>query len=200
VQKFSILSFAKISSSRYDRRIKVAELVRNLEDEKKSHELTKEQLNAAQLSIVNLNLEVTASQQLLSTAQERSEDSASEANGLRYRLSTALDKLADSNRRWASAAAATELPQKNDRQLLVEHIGVLNQLRCALVPSIPEFEIGSADLRTNVQSLVATTPANYFQVLNERDDYARANAVYARDLRSLRAEYYKLRVQIAKSD
>ena len=79
-------------------------------------------------------------------------------------------------------------------------IGALNQLRCALVPSIPEFEIGSADLRTNVQSLVATTPANYFQVLNERDDYARANAAYARDLRSLRAEYYKLRVQIAKSD
>ena len=35
------------------------------------------------------------------------------------------------------------------------------------------FEIGSADLRTNVQSLVTTTPANYFQVLNERDDYAR---------------------------
>ena len=115
MQKISILSFAKISSSRYDRRIKVAELVRNLEDEKKSHELTKEQLNAAQLSIVNLNLEVTASQQLLSTAQERIKDSASEANGLRYRLSTALNKLADSNRRWASAAAATELPQIHDR-------------------------------------------------------------------------------------
>ena len=109
MQKISILSFAKISSSRYDRRIKVAELVRNLEDEKKSHELTKEQLNAAQLSIVNLNLEVTASQQLLSTAQERIEDSAPEAHGLRYRLSIALNKLADSNRRWASAAAATKL-------------------------------------------------------------------------------------------
>ena len=87
MQKISILSFAKISSSRYDRRIKVAELVRNLEDEKKSHELTKEQLNAAQLSIVNLNLEVTASQQLLSTAQERIEDSASEA-GERITLQT----------------------------------------------------------------------------------------------------------------
>ncbi len=200
MQKISILSFAKISSSRYDRRIKVVELVRNLEEEKKSHEITKEQLNTAQLLVFNLNLEATASQQLLSTAQERTEDSASQANGLRYRLSIALYKLADSNRRWASAAAATELPPQNDRQLLVEQIGALNQLRCALVPSIPEFEIGSSDLRTNVQSPVATTPSNYFQVLNERDDYAQANEAYARDLRSLRAEYYRLRVQIAKSD
>jgi hypothetical protein len=37
--------------------------------------LTQEQLNAAQISVVNLNLEDTASQQLLSTAQECIEDS-----------------------------------------------------------------------------------------------------------------------------
>ncbi len=200
MQKVSSLSFTKILSPRYDRRIKVVELVRNSEEEKKSHEITKEQLNAAQLFVANLNPEVTALQQLLSTAQERIADSESQASDLRYRLSIALNKLADSNRRWASAAAATELPLQNDRQLLVEQISALNQLRCTLVPSIPEFEIGSADLRTNVQSLVATNLSNYFQVLDERDDYARENEAYARDLQSLRAENYKLRVQIAKSD
>ena len=80
------------------------------------------------------------------------------------------------------------------RQNWFSCIQALNQIRGALVPSFPEFDFSAADLHTNVQQLVARTPSNYFQVLDERDDFARANQDYAIDLRALRAENYKLRV------
>ena len=80
------------------------------------------------------------------------------------------------------------------RQNWFSCIQALNQIRGALVPSFPEFDFNAADLHTNVQQLVARTPSNYFQVLDERDDFARANQDYAIDLRALRAENYKLRV------
>jgi hypothetical protein len=68
----------------------------------------------------NLNLEVTTLQQLLSTAQERIEDSELQANGLPYRLSIALNKLADSNQRWVPAdLAATTHPPQDDWQSLI---------------------------------------------------------------------------------
>ncbi len=92
VQNISILSFTKISSSRTDRRLRVLKHIRNSEDEKKSQELTREQFNAAQLSIATLNLEVTDLQQLLSKAQKRIKNSKSRADSLNYRLSIALNR------------------------------------------------------------------------------------------------------------
>ncbi len=68
--QISILSLANISGSRTDRRLRVVEHIRNLEDEMKSHELPRKQLNAAQLPIAALNLEVTGSQELLSKARD----------------------------------------------------------------------------------------------------------------------------------
>ena len=135
---------------------------------------TQEQLSIAKKDLANANEQIQELKFQLSTAELNSTGASSKVDDAIF------STLQDARTNWFSCVQA------------------LNQIRGALVPSFPEFEFGAADLQTKVQLLVASTPSNYFQMAEERDNFARANQDYAIDLRALQAENYRLRVQAAK--
>ena len=168
---------------------------RDLEDEKREHGLTQERLVGAREILTELDLLNKESQEQLSIARKEVADANEKIQELKFQLSTVQITLPEASPKIDDTISSA---LQDARQNWFSCIQALNQIRGALVPSFPEFDFSTADLQSNIQLLVARTPSNYFQVLNERDDFARANQDYAIDLRAMRAENYKLRVQLAK--
>ena len=190
----SLLFLKKILHSRHGRRVILSTLNRDLEDEKREHGLTRERLIGARNISTELELLYKESQEQLSIAHKDLADANVTIQELKFQLSTFQNTLPEASPKFDDALSSA---LQDARQNWFNCIQALNQIRGALVPSFPEFDFSAADLQTRVQLFVATTPSNYFQIMNERDDFARANQDYAIDLRAMRAENYKLRVQAA---
>ena len=190
----SPLFLKKIPHSRHERRVILSTLNRDLEDEKREHGLTRERLIGARNISTELELLYKESQEQLSIAHKDLADANVTIQELKFQLSTFQNTLPEASPKFDDALSSA---LQDARQNWFNCTQALNQIRGALVPSFPEFDFSAADLQTRVQLFVATTPSNYFQIMNERDDFARANQDYAIDLRAMRAENYKLRVQAA---
>ena len=131
----------------------------------------------------------------MSIAKKDLADANEKIQELRFQLSTAELNSPEASSKFDDAISSA---LQDARKNWFSCVQALNQIRGALVPSFPEFDFSAADLQTKVQLLVASTPSKFFQMAEEHDNFARANQEYAIDLRALRAENHRLRVQAAK--
>ena len=172
--------------------------------EKAQHELTKQLLSnhfsSPDLRIRGLQNQVQSFE--IKLAVVTNQLAVADKNQSRSNLHLALTQQLLSDSQIAKDAEKEANRYRCERCTKVLCVEALNILHDTLAPHFPALDPASPDLLTTVQQLAAEVqsrcPPDYCYVRDLRDDYHTANTEYAKDLRELRAENFRLRDRLAR--
>ena len=176
-----------------------------LADEKAQHELTKQLLSnffsSPDLRIRELQNQVQSFE--IKLAVVTNQLAVADKNQARSNLHLALtQQLLSDSQKIAKDAEAEADRYRCERCTKVLCVEALNILHDTIAPHSPALDPASPDFLTTVQQFAAEVqsrcPPNYCYVRDLCDDYHTANTEYAKDLRELRAENFRLRARLAR--